>query len=331
MLNSDKLQKLYRLASGKEPNPLPKNKLTANKEKLSKAKKEFLSYSSAYSDPLDAWNKWIEKQIPDITSEESDELWNEAEKKFPGNQEQARTAIREKLREGITARDPSAREQQLRNTAIKSPSWFVPELEEELKTASVKTSTQNVNKAKAIYLTSLENKIKNFNFSELDPDVPAEVHIEEMVKLEAMGLLETAKIVNGRLAVTNQSGAIQPAFAVTQEAEISGALNLDSPELQTILQLAPTVFKKYVEPALQESQDSIALSNRASSGAALGMLRSGNLPVDRWHEALSLINENPRAGIDEGIAGLVSANPMINEEDAAKYSMDIMSNYGGML
>lgn len=331
MLNADKLQNLYRLATGKDSNTLPDTKQKTNNEKTSKAKKSYLSYKSAYTDPLEAWNKWVDSMLPDITTDSSDELWREAESVFPGNQEQARTAIKDRLRTGIKSNDPATREQQLRNTATKSPSWLAPELEEELKITGVKASTQNLNKAKTVYLSSLENKIKKFDFSSLDPDVPAEVHIDEMVKLEAMGLLETAKIINGRLAVVNNSGAIQPAFAVTQEAEISGALNLDSPELQTILQLAPPLFKKYVEPALQESQDFMTMNNKASSGAALGLLRGGNLPVDRWHEALSLLNENQRAGIDEGIAGLASSNQQMNEDDAAKYSMDIISNYGGML
>jgi hypothetical protein len=329
MLNTDKLNKLYKLATGnKSEQATPKSK---DRLKLDKAEKSLRSYRSAYSDPVDAWSKWVAEQDQNIDADNADDVWNMAEKEFPGSQEQARDQIRNQIRSRISSNDPSIREQQLRNTMIKSPSWLNQELEEELRTASTVSSNQNLFKSKSVYLKSLEQKLGKFNFQELDPDVPADVHVMEAVKLEALGLLDTAKIVNGRFVVMGKGGSIQPAFSVTQEAELSGELNTESPEIQMIMQLAPSIVKKYVEPAMQSTQGIMSMENRASRGAALQMLRGGSLPVDRWGEALSLLNENQGAGINEGIAGLAEQNPNMNEEDAAKYSMDIISNYGGMV
>lgn len=328
MIDPNKLNKLFALASGKPQKQEQVAVKKANNAKADKIKKSLGDYKGIYSDPVVAWNKWMGDNEKNIDSTIADDVFAHAEAQFPGSQEQARDAIRNRKRQQFDNSDPSIKEQNLRNEMTRSPSWLNEELMPELATTSNKVSSQNLFKAKTVYSKTLEQKLQKMDLSQLDPDVPAEVHVDEMVKLEAMNLLDSAKIVNGRLAVVNPDGQIQPAFALTSDFE--SRIDMNAPEVQTIVNTAPEICKKYVDSALENTKEITGMNNRASTGAALNMLGSGEMDTSQWGDALSLLNGNTSGGLTKGIEGLVSRNPNINEEEAMKHAADIYSQYGGI-
>ena len=333
MLNAEKLNKLFMLATGKETLQVQQRNLKKDlsKSKAKKIKDSLSIYKGNYKDPLTAWNKWLDDNGSDIDQDNADDIFGFAEKEFPGSPDQARGEIRNRAMSELDSSDSTVKEQRLRNQMTKAPSWLVNEMAPELDSLSASNSNKNLAKSKMIYSRTLEQKIQNLNLTELDPDVPVEVHLDEMVKLEAMGLLDTARVVNGRLTVVNPNGQIQPAFAITKDIESMGFMDPNSPENQLIFTVAPKIFKPHIEAAISNSSDSTGMTNRASSGAAIRMLRDGSLPIDEWGDALSLINENQSGGIEAGLEGLVKKNPFMNEDEAYKNSIDIMMKYGDIL
>jgi hypothetical protein len=126
----------------------------------------------------------------------------------------------------------------------------------------------------------------------------------------------------------NPNGQIQPAFSILMDFE--SKIDTNSPEIQTIMNTAPNICKRFISKALDSNKEITGMNNRASSGAALNMLGSGDMDSSQWGEALSLLNGNTSGGIARGVEGLVSQNPNINEEEAMKHATDIYSQYGGM-
>lgn len=326
MINPDKLMKLFALASGK-PQPKKEQKKT-NNPKTDKIKNSLSTYKGIYNDPVIAWSKWMGDSEKDIDSTNADDIFKHAEDQFPGSPDQARDAIRIRKRQRFDNTDPVVKEQSLRNEMTRSPSWLNEELMPELASTSNQVSNQNLFKAKTVYTKTLEQKLQKMDLSGLDPDVPEEIHIDEMVKLEALNLLDGSKVVNGRLAIMNPNGQIQPAFSMLMDFE--SKIDINSPEIQTIMNTAPNICKRFISKALDSTKEITGMNNRASSGAALNMLGSGDMDSSQWGEALSLLNGNTSGGIARGVEGLVSQNPNINEEEAMKHATDIYSQYGGM-
>lgn len=323
MLSSDKLTKLFALASGQ---PTQNKPVVKKKQDTSKIKNKLAYYKAAYSDPNTAWLKWVGEAKNSITSETADDIWGYAEQQFPGDPSQARESIRNNVRSGLSS-EPVAKEVDLRNAMQSAPSWMQEELAPEMAIASATVANQNSSKAKSIYSMALEKKLRQMNLAELDMDVPAEVHAQEFIALELMNSLDQAKIVNGRLCLLNEKGTIQPAYSMLEQPQIQNILAADSPESNAILEIANTIVVPSIKKAMANSRDMSSIDNKASGGAAIQMLKSGDVSVDNWGSLLGMINGD---GIDAGLEGLATRNPHMSQEDELMYGMSIYDKYGGM-
>lgn len=321
MLSQDKLMKLYLLAQGGKSNQPVKTKKSVD---LSDHKRKLAIKRGSYSDPLTAWHKWADESRSSITSDNSEEMWNMMEQEYPGPQEVARNEIRSKLRENLPS-EPSAREVDLRNRIQTAPSWMQDEFAPEMASTSSKVAMQNTAKSKAIYSMSLENKLSKLDLTKLDLDVPIDVHLQEIVALEALNMLDTASIVNGRLCVANDNGQVEPAFNILSKPEVKQMLSQDSAELSTVMGIAKKIVLPIISEATTNSRDMGSMDNRAAGGAAINSLKSGNVPVDQWGDMLSMIDGD---GISAGIEGMANKTPFMSTEEINSAAMDISNRYG---
>ena len=228
MMDPQKLQKLFQLAGGRQTTPDAQP--TKRKYDKAKASKKLSSFRGAYKDPVQAWVKWAAEHRKDITPDTANEAWDHAEQEFPGSPANARKAIASQLDSEITSQDPTVRESQLRSTMVNAPDWYNQQKEPELRMNAMTSANQNMIKTKQVYVASLKEKLKKFDFTQLDPSIPADVHAEEAAILEAIGKLDTAQIVNGRFAALDDNGAVKPAFVFEQESRQSGIL--EDPEMK---------------------------------------------------------------------------------------------------
>jgi hypothetical protein len=323
MLSQDKLTKLFALASGK---PVTSKPIEKKKPDTTKIKNRLDFYKSAYSDPVTAWSNWASEAKKNATSETADDIWNHAEMNYPGDPSQAREAIRSNIRSGLST-EPVSKEVDLRNAMQSAPSWMQDELTPEMALTSNTVSAQNSAKAQAMYSMALKKKLSSMNLNELDIDVPAEIHAQEFITLEVLNKLDEAQIVNGRVCLLNEQGAIQPAYSMMDNPEIQNMLSADSPEATMVSSLANKLVIPTIQNALSNSKEMGSMDNRAAGGAALDMLKSGDVPVDNWGSLLGMINGD---GLNAGIDGISARNPHMSPEDELMQGIDIYTQYGGV-
>lgn len=323
MLSQDKLRKLYALASGRPiesaVTPRPKPDTTPLKNKLDR-------YKTAYEDPHTAWSNWANEAKKSVTAETADDVWDFAEQNYPGDPAQARDAIRNNIRSGIS-QEPVAKEVDMRNAMQSSPSWMQGELMPEMAMTSSKVASQNSAKAKSMYAMALGKKLRTLDLSQLDIDVPSEVHTKEFIIAEMMNRLDEAQIVNGRLCLLSPQGEVQPVYTMTESPDVQNMLASGSPEISMISDVANRIVVPAINEAMTSNKEMGSMDNRAAGGAAIKMLKSGDVPISDWGSLLGMINGD---GLSAGMEGLAARNPHMSPEDELMSGMDIYEQYGGM-
>ena len=319
MLKAEQLNKLYALATGgrnTKKEQVETIQKIDNSKTISKAKYELAKYKGMYVDPYEAWTKWYNKIKPSIDSKTADDIWSVAESQFPGSADQAKDWLRQSTKEVTSKADKASQEIAMRNEMSTSPSWLVNEMIPDLQDTSAVVSTQNLGKAKAVYKKSLEQKLDMLDLTQLDPEVPVETHIEDAIKLEMLGMLDGSSIVNGRFVSINQEGQIQPAFSIPYDVGLGG------PELENIQSVAMPLLKNKIASAISFASAQVEMGNRASGGAYIEMLKNGDLEMDEWQNAISMLGDADGV-VNAGIQGMSQKNPFRSDEDIMSSAIDI--------
>lgn len=317
MLNPDKLQRLFELATGRKPEQQRVVEAKKKASGLERTKKRKQIFKELHKDPVTAFERWYQDSLKDVNSDNADEFWADAEADFPGSPEQARNWLRSNVQRPT---EPTKKEFTLRNTMSKAPSWLQQELSPELADAERVVASQNLSKSQLAYRKVLQDKLGKFDFTTLDPDVPAEIHTDDMLKLEMMGLLDTASIVEGRFVTLNKDGTIQPAFALENSAD-AGGLGL-GPEIEIITKTAKPIFEKAVISGLDVVAQTQSMNNRTISGAGLNMLP--NMDVSEWSTVLGAMPpEDVKGAIQAGFNKRAEIDPFASNEDVLADALSI--------
>ena len=216
----------------------------------------------------------------------------------------------------------------LRNEMAQSPSWLRDEMAPNLASAANATQAQNNFKTRKVYEQSLMQKLGQMNLSDLDQDVPSEVHIDELVKLELLGLTDMASIVNGRFAVADEKGAIRPVYDLDDPNDVASGIESDTPEMEMINSVVPKIAKSMISIAMRSGRNTQASNNKAASGVAMGMLGKG-MDVEDMGGAMSLMNDESGGALRAGIQGRASIGQQ-NQDEMIMEAGDIADQYGGV-
>lgn len=328
MLNTDKLEKLYRLATGKtrKQETVKESVNASSVSKIEKIKKNKAKFKGFYSDPYEAWVKWYQDSEKDIDANNANEVWKALEQDFPGSQEQARDWLKNDILQKVDSSDAYAREVKLRNRMTKAPSWMAEQMLPELARTSSAVSNQNTSKMKAVYKKLIKDKLSKMNLLDLDPEVPIDVHVDDAMKLELLGLLDSGAIYDGRFATTNNEGKVKPAFTLDMDQEDVTNIGI-GPEGEMIKEVAFPVIHSLVSTAVSKTADTVTMDNKASFGAALEMMKSGDLDVSEWKNIMSLVED--KEGLkNAGISGIINKNPFMDIEDMNLMAFDIAEMEG---
>lgn len=320
MLNNDKLNKLFVLATGKEPTQAVRQRNQNSKKRGDSIKMNYGKYTGAYSDPYKAWTNWYRDSKKDLDSDNADDVWDFAEKNFPGSPEQARGWLKNDVVSSSENQDPAIKDINLRENLSKSPSWLASEMLPEVDKLSATVSNQNMTKAKTVFQRSVMDKLAKVDLTQLDPDVAVEEHVADLIRMETAGIADSVTVVNGRFAGMGPNGKVMPAFALGMNNSSIG----NGPEMEEMFAILLPTVKPVIESALSNNRSMMGLNNQAARGATVNMLKNGDMPISEWQNAISMLGD-PDGVIDAGISGLVNKNPNMSREQAIMNAVEIDS------
>lgn len=217
-MNTDKLNKLQQIAEGSvytgraNNNNFSELKATKLKTKLKSIEDGIKQMYPKNKEQV--FKTWVQatKEFPLPTKEFKDYYWNKYLDLHPEGKDVAKKEMISRAElEMKMFETPTEKEYYLREQIARWPNWMANEFKDDLQNFSTRNADVNLNKAKQVYKDDLTKRLNKLSSKELDPDVPEEVHTNDLLKLERMNLLDVANAINGRFGVANKEGSFVPA------------------------------------------------------------------------------------------------------------------------
>lgn len=262
--------------------------------------------------------------------------WKQYEELHPDGIEGAKSDfINVTMNELGYIRGASNKEFMLRDRIANSPPWARSVLEPELAKYSTIVATSNFSKANEVYGKELQSRINKFVINnDLDPDVSADQHTSDMLKLEQLNLGEVASVVNGRIGAYTNTGQFIPGFAIADRNQIfpnDPAGTPSAAEQLLVRDSATHPIKQAVSMKLTHQRSDISRQERLASMGVSGLLESGYYPIDRWGEAFALNPEAPsQAQVISGLRGEIAAGRITHEDQLIESIYTAMNKYPNM-
>ena len=341
-MNIDKLSKLQQLATGsvytgktsyENVSEIRASKL---KDKLNKMEKEIVEMYPKNKQKV--FETWIQatKDFPMPTSSFKEYYWNKYLNLHPENKKTAKEELINRTASELQLiQTPQEKEHYLRDKVSRWPEWLTSEFKDDLQNYSTRVSDSNLNKSKQLYKDNLSKRLVNLSNKELDPDVSEESHIDDLLKLERMNLLDVADVLNGRFGVSNKEGTFIPSFDLQDRTQVFPQDPYGSPttdEQLMIDDLAPDFIRQYVKGNVSNQRAKINMDNKATEALAASMLETGSLTPDKWSEAFSMISKPSYMDlIKRGMMGEVESGRVKSNEDIVKTIYMALSQYKDLL
>jgi len=281
---------------------------------------------------FDSWMKET-KDISIPTQKFNEYYWNKTLDLHPQGRDAAKESLIRRTEQELNMfQTPSEKEFFLRDKLSKFPAWLTKEFSGDVQNLSFRNANSNLNKSKALYRDDLSQRLSAMNGKELDPDVGIDAHVNDLLKLEQMNLLQVADSINGRFGVVNKTGAFVPAFDLKDQENILGASSPGINEQLMISELSPPLIKDYVTGNLNLQRNKINLENRAAEGVAGMLLDQGKLTPDKWGEAFSMFSKpNYASLITRGMHGEIAAGRIKTNDDLSRTLFSVVNQYKDFL
>lgn len=341
-MNYEKLNKLQQIAEGSvfasKTNVTDVAKIRAEKlkDKLKKIEQELKDMYP--NNTKKVFENWVQatKDFPLPNEDFKEYYWDKYLSLHPKDKKEAKEElINKSSMEMEMFETPQEKEHFLRDRVSRWPSWLINEFKDDLQNFSARTADSNLNKSKQIYKDNLSKRLANLSNRELDPDVSEEAHINDLLKLEKMNLLDVSDTINGRFGVANKDGIFVPASDLQDRSQVLPTDIYGTPstdEQLMIDDLAPEFIRQYVKGNVNNQRSKINLDNKASEGVAASMLETGSLTPDRWSEAFSMFSKPEYISlIKKGMLGEVESGRVKNDEDIVKTIYMALSQYKDLL
>jgi hypothetical protein len=262
----------------------------------------------------------------DLNKDTKKYYWDKYES-LAGDKNIAREALSNQVRTRLNSLETTAeKEYYIRDNLNRWPDWMAKEYEPSLANLMIVNQTKDMMKGELVYKTSTLNKVSSIlSNTELTPDIPEEDHINDFLKLETLGVLSGATIVDGRVGVSNENREFQPAWSINNSSEISDKAIKSTPaELAFLRDSVFGEIKDLVSVNLSEGRNKIKDQNKELKFSMLYEMRQGNIDMDKWGDVASMIetpSDNPISSLlilfDEGIKGMID-----KAEEGSEHSMN---------
>jgi len=341
-MNLEKLTKLQQLAEGSvyvtKTNSVDVSEIRAQKlkEKLKNIETEL---NGMYpKNKKKVFENWVQatKEFPFPNDEFKEYYWNKYLTLHPSNREKAKEELIDRAsRELQMFETPQEKEHFLRDKVSRWPTWLTNEFKDDLQNFSTRNADSNLNKAKQVYKDNLAKRLSNLSDRELDPDISEESHINDLLKLEKMNLLDVSNTLNGKFGVADKNGLFIPASDLQDRAQVfpSDIYGTPSTDEQLMIDdLAPEFIRQFVKGNVSNQRAKINMDNKASETLAASMLETGSLTPDKWSEAFSMFSKPEYLSLlKKGMIGEVESGRVNSDEDIVKTIYMALSQYKDLL
>lgn len=284
---------------------------------------------------FDWFNKTRDLVINDYNQDEYYQLFYNA---YPGSPQDADNFLMTTLQGTVLdTPDLDQKEILLRNSMSRLPlhlqEHFKPAMDILVNTVSFK----NASKASALYKDDLSKRASVFATKQWDTDVPRDVHLNDMVKLESLGLLQYADVYNGRLGVATKDGTVLPAFDINSASQVFpdsqvSSSNPTSAEIGVIMNIAPGLLGKTLDTAIGKQKQDLMVSSMATSELGFKMLEKGELDIPEWSQAIGLIQRaNSHDVLNAGLNGYIETGKIASRSDLTRSMTTVRSYYGDLI
>jgi hypothetical protein len=341
-MNTDKLSKLQQIASG---STFSSQTAYDNVSQINNAKlKEKVNYvkdtvKKMYPNNQEkAFESWVEqtKTIPLTDKNFREWYWEQYLTFNPDKRENTKQNLINRTELELSMLEtPTQKEHYLRDKVSSWPNWLTNEFKDSLQGLSTRNADTNLNKAKLVYKDDLGRRLTKLSSKSIDPDVGENAHVDDLMKLEKMNLLDVAEVLNGRFGVVNKDGGFTPAFDLKDRSQVYSNDVFGSPSTDEQLlvdELAPDFISSFVKTNLVNQRNKINLDNQASEGFASSVLESGGFPQDKWKDAFSMFAKpDYQTLIKKGLIGEINAGRAYSDEDIVKKLWLAMNEYKDFL
>ena len=210
----------------------------------------------------------------------------------------------------------------LRERVTQTPDWAKKELEPLLAEVSTTVANANYNKAQQVYVSDLQTRVNAFlSNQQLDPDVAIDDHVNDMLKLEQMNLMEMASVMNGRVGIMKDGRSFVPAFGMTDSEQIvkDSAITPSLHEQFVVHEIGLQPIKDAVTTNITSSRNKIKIQEVTSKNIAQQYLRQGKYDMNSWDKAFSMMPNVPMQDrVIMGLQGEIDAGRITNEKQLAQ-------------
>lgn len=341
-MNYDKLSKLQQIATGsvytgktsyENISQIRADKL---KTKLKNMEKEIKDMYP--TKPEKVFETWVQatKDFPMPNREFIEFYWDKYLSLHPKNRKEAKQELIDKTtRELQLIETPQEKEHFIRDNVSRWPEWLINDFKDDLQNYSTRNSDANFSKAKHVYKDDLSKRLGSISDKELDPDVSEEAHVDDILKLEKMNLMDVADAINGRFGVVGKDGSFIPAFDLQNRSQVFEKDPYGTPttdEQLIIDDLAPDLIRNYVKGNVGNQRAKINMDNKVSESIASMMLETGSLTPDKWKEAFSMFAKPEYTYLlKKGMKGEIESGRIKSDEDIVKTLYTALLQYKDLL
>lgn len=219
----------------------------------------------------------------------------------------------------------------LRERVTQTPDWARKELEPLLAQVSTTVANANLNKAQQVYVSELDTRVNSFlSKVQLDPDVAIEDHVNDMMKLEQMNLLEMAQVKNGRVGFMKDGTQFVPAFGLQDSDQVlqNRAVTPSLGEQVLVREVGLQPIKNAVEFNVTKGRREIETQEETAKVVATRYLRDGKYTMDTWDKAFSMLPDmSMEDRVVMGLQGEMAAGRIKNEKQLAQAIYQSVNKY----
>jgi len=223
----------------------------------------------------------------------------------------------------------------LRERITQTPDWAKKQLEPILAEVSTTVANANYNKAQQVYVSDLQTRVNTFlSNQQLDPDVAIDDHVNDMLKLEQMNLMEMASVMNGRVGVMKGGKSFVPAFGLEDSDQVIKDPTI-TPSLEeqfVVREIGLQPIKDAVTTNVTSSRSKIKTQEVTSKNIAQQYLRQGKYDMFSWDKAFSMMPDvSMQDRITMGLRGEITTGRIKTEKELAQSIYTALSKYGDQL
>tara|TARA_E500000318_G_scaffold111669_1_gene131143 strand:- start:424 stop:1506 length:1083 start_codon:yes stop_codon:yes gene_type:complete len=259
----------------------------------------------------------------DLNKDTKKYYWDKYEK-LAGDPSVAKDALSLQVRKKLSSLETTAeKEYYIRDNLNRWPDWLTEQYEPSLANLMIVNQTKDMLKGETVYKKATAEKVNSLlNSSPLSPDIAEGDHVNDLLKLETLGVLSGATVAEGRIGITNKNQEFQPAWSIENSSDVTENAVVSSPaEAAFLRDSVQSDIKKAVALNLEESRNMINSQNQELKFSMLSEVRQGNVDMDKWGDVASMIesgSDDPLGSLlflfEEGLLGMMDQKTQGTDE-----------------